>query len=120
MTGNTLGERRYYAYESDTNVSYSYLTDKDLGDAADQVLDDTFPPFPRRFKPRGVYVQGEVDGKIVRKFLICGDREDALYTDGSQSVTIDSATFKTTGRRGESLPFGSNPEEAAPEGGGGT
>jgi len=112
MTGNTLGERRYYKYTSDQAKIYSYITDKDLGDSISAVLDDTSPPFPRRFKPRGVYVQAEVGGRLVRKFLIVGDKNADVWADTSKTVTIDGQAFKSTGRRGEALSFGANP--AAP------
>jgi len=109
MPGNTLGQRGYYIYETDTADIHSYLTDRDLGAAVNAVLGDTDPPFPRRFSPRGVHVQATIAGKIVRKFLICPQPTNALFaSSSSQTVTIDGTAFKTTGRRGESQSFGSN------------
>lgn len=116
MAGNTLGVRRYYKYTSDTGTDYSILTDKNLGDAAGLELADGFPPVPRRFKPRAVFCEATIEGVKVRKALIC-QGDSTLYADGSQDVVIDGTTFKTKGRRGEALTYGSNPagSEPAPE-----
>lgn len=104
---NTLGERRYFSYTSDTGEAYKYLTDEDLGLAVGGELNDTNPDLPRRFRPRGVYVQ-DTDGN--RKFLICGTTEAAAYnSNASTTVTIDETEFKTTGRKGEQVSFGANP-----------
>lgn len=114
-SGNTLGARRYYNYTDDTGAEFTVLTDETLGTAAGNTLDDTNPGLPRRFQPRGVYVEAEVEGVKVRKFLVCGTTENTLYSsNASQDVTIDGITFKTTGRKGESASFGSNPAGAAP------
>lgn len=119
MAGNTLGARRYYAYTSDSGQQYKYLTDQNLGEAVGAVLNDTLPDLPRRFKPRGVRVEGDVDGDLVRKFLICPLTTSAPYAaQGSTTVSIDETDFKTTGRRGERATFGANPVEE-PAGGGG-
>jgi hypothetical protein len=110
MAGNTLGQRRYYLYTSDTGTEYSYLTDIDLGTAAGATLNDENPPFPRRFTPRGVFVENVTSGVKSRKFIICPATDTALYdSDASQSVTIDSLGFNTTGRKGEQASFGANP-----------
>jgi hypothetical protein len=110
MAGNTLGPRNYYLYTSDSGATYSILTDADLASAGGLVLDDTNPPAPRRFKPRGVYAEGTVDGVLRRKFIIIGDAANAAYAaDASSDLTIDTATFSTTGRRGEQLSFANNP-----------
>lgn len=110
MAGNLTGNRRYYLYTSDTGQQYSYLTDEDLGTAVGAVLNDTNPAFPRRFKPRGVYCQAEVGGKVVRKFLICPALDNAIYdSNTAQTVTIDTIDFVTTGRVGEQVSFGANP-----------
>jgi len=116
MTGNTLGARRYYKYTNDNDEVYSYLTDKDLGDAVGDDLDDSNPPFPRRFKPRGVYVQATIDNRLTRKFLVIGDTSNDLWSDSSETIEIDGVSFSSTGRRGEALSFGGNPSD----GGGGT
>lgn len=108
MAGNTLGARRYYAYTSDTGETYTVLTDKDLGDAAGLTESTANPTLPRRFKPRGVYAEAIIGGVKRRKFLIC-DATSILFEDTSQTFTIDTTQFRTTGRKGESFSFGSNP-----------
>lgn len=120
MPGNTLGARRYYKYTSDDGTDYKYLTDLNLGTAVEATLDDTLPGLPRRFKPRGVYVEAEIDGSFVRKFLTCPLSTTPAYAAASSTeVTIDEQAFKTTGRRGEKTTFGANPVEEEEEGEGG-
>lgn len=112
-SGNTLGARRYYNYSDDIGNEFTVLTDETLGTAAGNTLDDTNPGLPRRFEPRGVYVEAEVADQKVRKFLVIGSRTNPLYaSNASQDVVIDTITFKTTGRKGESASFGSNPTVA--------
>ena len=108
MAGNTLGARAYYKYSSDTDKDYTILTDETLGDAAGLVKDASNPPPPRRFRPRGVYIEATIAGKKVRKFLVV-QSDSTLYSDGSQDVLIDTVVFKTKGRRGERFSFGANP-----------
>ncbi len=111
---NTLGDRRYFRYVDDTGRQFKYLTDQDLGEAVGALLDDESPDLPRRFRPRGVYCQATVDGKRVRKYVICPTAGNAVYASNvSQGVTIDGTTFSTTGRRGERVSFGSNPSGGA-------
>lgn len=108
MPGNALGPRLYYAYTSDGGVAYKYLTDQDLGTAVGATLNDTNPDMPKRFKPRGVYVESSSGN---RKFVICPLLTTTAYnSNASTSVTIDGVTFKTTGRKGEKQSFGSNPD----------
>lgn len=107
MAGNKLGKRKYYKYTSDTGGEYSYLTDIDLATAAGAVADASFPGFPRRFKPRVVYMQA-TDG--AKKKVICPTLASTLYdSDTTQDITIDTVVFKTTGRAGEKMSFASNP-----------
>lgn len=113
MAGNTIGVRRYYKYTSDLGTDYKYQTDADLGEAVGATLDDTLPNLPRRFKPRGVFVETVIDGRKVRKFLICPTTDNEVYgADASQTVAVDGTNFFSTGRKGEMLSFGTNP--AAP------
>ena len=106
MAGNKLGSRSYYLYTDDLGNNYSYLTDDDLATAVSATLDDSNPPFPRRFKPRGVYVE---DAAGARKFVICPLTTTVQYaSNASQAVTIDTVAFSTTGRKGEQQSFGSN------------
>lgn len=113
--GNTIGARRYFKYTSDLGDDYKYQTDQDLGDAVGATLDDTLPNLPRRFKPRGVFVEAMIDGRKVRKFLICPTTDNEVYgANASQTVAIDGTNFFTTGRKGEQLTFGINPTVAPP------
>lgn len=114
MAGNTLGVRRYYKYTTDKDIVHSYLTDKDLGDAVSGELDDTSPPFRKRFKPRGVYCEAVIDGTKHRKFVVVPKTSNAVWADTSKDISIDGKTFKTTGRKGESMSFGANPADSAP------
>lgn len=108
-TGNTLGARKYFKYESDSGENFSYLTDNDLGVVAGATPDDTFAAFPRRFKPRIVYVEATIAGVKTRKSLIVPTNDSTLYAAlSSQEIPIDSVTFKTTGRRGEKASFANN------------
>jgi hypothetical protein len=110
MPANMLGSRRYYRYTDDLGNQFKYLTDADLGEAVGAVLDDTLPDLPRRFRPRGVYMQGAVAGVRVRKFLICPTAGNEIYAANvSQPVAVDGATLFSTGRRGERVTFGQNP-----------
>jgi hypothetical protein len=110
MPGNSLGSRKWYKYTGDSGVTYSYLTDVDLGDIAGAVADATFPNMPRRFKPRIVHVEGtSATGQKLRKKIIVPDPDSTLYApQTSQVVNIDGIAFQTTGRRGEVATFPSN------------
>lgn len=116
MAGNRLGERQRYLYESDGGQTYIIETDESLaiagfgeGAAAPVVYDPATPgdaqPAPRRFKPRGVYVQSTTDG--ARKFLIAFDATATAYArTNSESYTIDTeGGWVSTGRVGEKLSF---------------
>ncbi len=56
---------------------------------------------PKGLKCRGVYWQGILDGRRVRKFLICGTSSALYESMGSVEVTIDGVVGVTTRRRGE-------------------
>lgn len=126
--GQYTGKRGYYLYTSDVGEVFVILTDVTLATAADTGLvaatrgnigNATRPP--QRFKPRGVHWQGELNGRIVRKFLICNaGTEDRLYSSGfSVGVTIDGVSGVTTGRRGEVVTYANIPAGAPPANGGG-
>lgn len=107
--GNTLGVRKWFEYVADNGTSYSYLTDVDLGTAGGGSQDATLPNFPRRFKPRVVFIQATISGVKVSKNLIISDPASTLYTSvTTQTVTIDGTAFATSGRRGEQVSFPSN------------
>lgn len=116
MAGNRLGERAKYLYESDSGETYIVETDESLAiagfgaaGAAPVEFDPANPgdatPAPRRFKPRGVYVQSNTDG--ARKFLIAFDpTADAYARNNSATYTIDTeGGWVSTGRVGEKQTF---------------
>lgn len=116
MAGNRLGERARYFYGSDGGATYILETDVSLaiagfgvGGAAPVPYDPEAPgvatPAPRRFKPRGVYVQFNVDG--ARKFVIAFDPTASAYSrSNAASYTIDGeAGWESTGRVGEKQTF---------------
>lgn len=121
MTGNRLGPKSNYIYQTDVPaIVYIVERDDDLaiagygaGTAAPVVFDPENPPSgktvltpPKRFKPRVVFIQSPTDG--ARKDMVCFDPTASLYasTQSQNAGDIDSdATFVTTGRRGETLTF---------------
>lgn len=107
MAGNTLGPRERIAYTSDSGAIYNLETDANLADAAGlpAATPGTGSRRPSRFKPRVVFVEGSVGGITVRKDLIV-NADNALYdSDSPGTVVIDTVTFTSTGRRGETLSF---------------
>lgn len=107
MAGNRLGSRAKYGYTDDLGNNYSITTDIDLATAAGLAAPAAGAPgLPKRFKPRGVYVQSTGAPPIARKFLVVGDPTAALYdSNGRQAVSIDGEAFTTTGRKGEQASF---------------
>ena len=111
--GQYSGQRKSYIYESDAGKTYILLLDSTLASLANTGLVEattanaaTATPAPKRFKPRVVFWQGTLNGRVVRKALVCGDVTSTLYAkDTSQDVTIDGVAGSTTGRRGEKLSF---------------
>ena len=116
MAGNRLGPRAKYLYTNDANGTYIIETDVSLaiagfGDAAaapveyDPENPGTAVNPPRRFKPRGVYVQSSTDG--ARKFVIAFSPLSTAYArENAASYTIDAeAGWVSTGRVGERLTF---------------
>lgn len=107
MAGNTLGPRQRVAYTSDSGEIYNLDTDANLADAAGlpAATPGTGQRRPSRFKPRVVFVEALVGGVLARKELIV-NADNALYdTTASGTVVIDTVTFTSTGRRGETLTF---------------
>jgi len=98
------GSRSKYVYESDGGGNYSLLLDEELSAIAGTALvaltnQTGVTPKPQRFKPRGVYWQGDTGQ---RKFLVCGTSDAALYaTSSSTALTIDGVEGRITGRVGE-------------------
>lgn len=116
MAGNRLGPREKYLYTSDGGATYVLETDQDLaiagfgaGAAAPVAFDPETPGAavspPRRFRPRGVYVQSNTDG--ARKFVIAFDPTATAYARlNSASYSFDTeAGWVSTGRTGERLTF---------------
>lgn len=111
--GQFSGTRGKYVYTNDAGSDYILTLDDTLAalsttlTAFDPANPGTATPAPRRFSPRGVYWQGTAAGFTgKRKFIVCGDTTDTLYsTSTSDTLTVDGAAGKTTGRRGERLTF---------------
>lgn len=109
--GQFSGARASYEYTSDTGASYLLTLDETLGTVANNGLvaattATTAISAPKRFQPRVVYWQGTLDGRIVRKQLVCGTAAATLYASNvSQAVTIDGVAGVTTGRKGEQVSF---------------
>lgn len=123
--GQFTGERKTYLYTPDSGDNiYLITTDATLGDLAAAGLTEattanvgTAQPAPKRFKPRVVFWQGELNGNRVRKSIICGTVDATLYdSDSPQALTIDGVAGSTTGRRGERLSFLSVATAADPPG----
>lgn len=108
--GQFSGSRAKYEYLSDSGTVFKLTLDQTLGDIEAAGLTpatatSTAVNKPVGFKPRVVFWQGELNGDIKRKEIVC-DRTSTLYaTDVSQSLTVDSVAGVITGRRGEKLTF---------------
>lgn len=111
--GTILGPRRYYKYTSDDGNDYKILCDVDNAVAMQGTTDDALVDLPRRYKPRGVYVETE-EGN--RKFLIAWERSAIAYaTNKTTTVTLKGEVWNTTGRTGERATFGVNKELTPPD-----
>lgn len=107
--GQFTGQRGSYVYTNDEGNTYLLTLDQTLGDivgnglvAATSTTVAGGPP--ARFKPRVVFWQGTLNGREVRKSIVCNS-DGSLYTDVSQALTIDGVAGVTTGRRGEKLTY---------------
>lgn len=111
--GQFTGTRGKYVYTTDTDDEYILELDTTLAalsttlTAFDPASPGDATPAPKRFTPRGVHWQGTAAGfERKRKFIVCGQTDDTLYDSStSQTLTIDGAAGKTTGRKGEKLTF---------------
>ena len=108
--GQFRGARGNYEFTADDGSLYLISTDRTLGDISGAKLvlatsgSDAVSP-PKRFRPRIVYWQGELNSKIVRKKIIC-DIDSTLYKNNkSVSLEIDNVDGFTTGRRGEKFSY---------------
>lgn len=121
--GQFTGPRKTYEYVSDSGTSFFLSLDSTLGDLTEVDLTEATEETeaqnkPTRFEPRAVYWQGEIDGRIVRKRLVCGS-DSALYASNkSEKLTIDDVEGKTTGRVGEKFSFPSFTGSSSGSGGG--
>lgn len=109
--GQFTGQRGAYVYVADSGAQYSIERDTTLALPSTGLtpygVDDPFAPgLPKRYKPRGVYWQGVLDGKVVRKFIICGTLDAQTYSrDGRAPLQVDGIDGFTTGKRGEQITF---------------
>lgn len=108
-SGQTLGNRAYFAYTADDGSVYSLQLDETLGLAAGLTPDILAPNRPINFKPRYVLYEGVVDGKKVRKRLVCNSNFLAYNTDQTATTVIDGVGYQSTGRVGEKLSYPRNP-----------
>lgn len=107
--GQFSGARAGYEYINDEGTTYLLTLDETLGGIAGAGLSaatsaSTAGGAPSRFTPRVVFWQGTLSGRTVRKSIVC-NADGALYTDTSQSLTVDGVAGVTTGRRGEKITF---------------
>lgn len=119
--GQYSGRRRPYLYISDSGEVFLLQKDETLGDLTGTALTrattgnvGTATPVPKRFEPRGVFWQGELDGRVVRKFLVCNATGTLYVGNVPQAVTIDGVAGFTTGKRGEQLTFVTIPVDDTP------
>jgi len=112
--GNTLGVRAYFAYTSDSGDVYSIQLDESLGLAAGLTKDVLSSAAPRRFEPRCVWLEATVDGRKVRKRLVCNSDFASYDTEQTSTVTVEGVAFQVTGRTGEKMTFPRNPVATDP------
>lgn len=108
--GQFTGSRAKYEYEADDGTLYKLNLDATLGSVTDNGLaflpaTSTAIPKPTGFRPRVVFWQGELNGVIKRKEIVCNPAGALYATDKSTALTIDGVAGNTTGRRGEKLTF---------------
>lgn len=108
--GQFTGRKRAYVYISDTNDTYIIRRDATLGDlaGADLELATTSADGvnkPTSFSPRGVHWEGILNGRVVRKFLICNRTGEFYQLNQSVALTIDDVPGFITGRKGEVASF---------------
>lgn len=111
--GQYTGQRRKYVYTDDTDEKYVLTMDSTLATVAGTGLTEynptdaeKLPGRPARFKPRVVFWQGVLNNRTVRKQIVCGTTDGALYAaEGSGALAIDGVNGITTGRRGERITY---------------
>lgn len=111
--GQFLGARSNHIYTSDGGQEYVLTTDATLGAIANNGLPlattangANAPRRPVGLRPRYVLWQGTLNGRTVRKKIICGTTDAALFAAvSSQALTIDGTAGFTTGKVGERVTF---------------
>ena len=108
--GQFSGRKRAYVYVSDANDTYIIRRDATLGDLAGADLEPATTSAdgtskPTNFKMRGVHWEGILNGRVVRKFLICNRTGEFYQLNQSVALTIDGVPGFITGRRGEVASF---------------
>lgn len=110
--GQFLGKKGSYIYTADSGALYVLQRDQTLATVTGADLppatvnSDNLTATPRGLKYRGVFWQAELNGRIVRKFIICGSVLSPLYEkDVSSPLTIDGVEGSTTGKKGEAVSF---------------
>ncbi len=74
--GQFTGKRATYDYVADDGSEYRLTLDETLGSLTGTGMGktttaSTSTEIPKRLKPRVVYWQGALDGRVVRKALVC-------------------------------------------------
>lgn len=110
LDGQRLGERDKFTYTMDDGTAIKLVLDQTLGSLTECGLSATTTADaainkPLKFKPRVVFWQAIVDGKPVRKELVCSATSTAYTSKTEVNITIDGLVGQTTGRRGETLSF---------------
>lgn len=110
--GQYSGRRRPYLYTSDSGEVFLLQKDETLGDLVGTGLTrattgnvGNASPVPKRFEPRGVFWQGILGDRVVRKFLVCNATGTLYAGNTPQAVNIDGVVGSTTGKRGEQQTF---------------
>ena len=116
MAGNILGRRSFYQYEADDGTLYSIQLDDTLAQATGMVLSAINAAPPRRFEPRGIFVETLVEGRAKRKFLVVGTTSQVNYAANvSTTLDVGGIQFATTGRKGEQITFPRNSDPTDPD-----
>lgn len=115
--GNLLGPRAVFEYTTDALEVVSYVADRSVGLAVGNPL-ATNPGRPtsvnsKYLRGRYVLLQLQSDPNVKKRVVIAESDNTLFAADSSQTVTINSVVWQTTGRVGERVSFlaASEPEE---------
>lgn len=108
--GQFTGDRATYNYTMDNGTEIQLVLDSTLASVTNTGLTlassgDGSISKPTRFEPRGVFWQGELGGKVKRKFIVCDNDSTLFASNTAQEITIDGVAGQTTGRKGEKISF---------------